>query len=439
MHLGCNVIIEKIAGKQSQTFLEGHTDFVSCVAVSKSGRFIASGQQTHMGFDAEIIIWDYLEKKEVRRLKLHRVKVQALAFSPSEGFLASLGGEDDGKVAFWNLETGKALCTAPTGDGRGGFAEAIAFCNNTDNVFMTGGDNTLSRWNFNPETQKMARTPVVVRGLKRVIKCMVITPDDQTLYCGTTTGDVVAIVVDNAVLRAVGPKRVQFELGVISIAIDGNGDLLVGDGSGQIALVKPTSWNVSRKMKVGSHGVSSVALRGAGHEFFIGLENSTIHRVSHSDFTVTQRSVAYSAPVTDVCFPEATSELFGTCGGAELRVWHTDTRRELLRISLPCKIATCMEFLPNGAAIISGWNDGAIRIHLPESGRMVCEVPNANGKGVTALAPLNDNKRLLTGGGDGQVRLWTIGSQMKLDNTLKEHSAKITSIMVSAHLFATLK
>ena len=47
--LGNTVIIENI-NTHKQYFLQGHTDDVSCLAVSKSGRYLASGQVTHMGF-----------------------------------------------------------------------------------------------------------------------------------------------------------------------------------------------------------------------------------------------------------------------------------------------------------------------------------------------------------------------------------------------------
>ncbi|KYO40820.1 cilia- and flagella-associated protein 52 isoform B [Alligator mississippiensis] len=46
--LGCTVVIESL--NNSQSFLHGHTNNVSCVAVSPSGRYIASGQVTFMGF-----------------------------------------------------------------------------------------------------------------------------------------------------------------------------------------------------------------------------------------------------------------------------------------------------------------------------------------------------------------------------------------------------
>lgn len=178
-------------------------------------------------------------------------------------------------------------------------------------------------------------------------------------------------------------------------------------------------------------GVTSIALRGEGHEFFAATDSSNMYRFSMADFTSTLRAVAHAAAVTDVQFPATSGELFGTCAGNEIRVWQTSTHRELLRIQVPNKVCNTFVFLPSGEAIVSGWNDGVMRCHLPESGRLAFEIPNANGKGVTALAPTNDNRRLLSGGGDGQVRLWRLGQSCELIRTLKEHSGAITSIMVN--------
>lgn len=37
-----------------QHFLTGHTNLITCIAVSKSGRYIASGQVTHMGYQVTL-------------------------------------------------------------------------------------------------------------------------------------------------------------------------------------------------------------------------------------------------------------------------------------------------------------------------------------------------------------------------------------------------
>lgn len=431
--LGCNVVVEKIGGKKAQTFLQGHNDFISTVALSKSGKLVATGQQTHMGFEAEIIIWDFESRTELRRFKLHRVKVQGLTFSPNDKYLVSLGGEDDGKVAVWDVATGKALCSSTTGNGRGGFAEVVAFCNVAENVFLTGGNETLRVWTLNEVTQKMTATSVTVRGLRRVVKAICVDPNDGLAYCGTSSGDVIAIDVANAVLKAVGPERTKFEKGVTDLKITGNGDLLVGTGNGSVAVLSTSSFKIKKDKTSKVEGaVTSISLRGEGHEFFVSTANSNMYRYNMADFTSTVRAVAHNSAVHDVQFPQQSNTLFGTCAGSEIRVWHTDSKRELLRINVPNKICTSFVFLPSGEAIISGWNDGTIRCHLPESGRKAFEIPNANGKGVTALAACHDNQRILSGGGDGQVRLWRLGESCSLIRTLKEHAGEVTSIMVNS-------
>lgn len=50
---------------------------VSCLALSKSGRYLASGQITYMGFTADIIIWDLESRQLLHRMALHKVGATA--------------------------------------------------------------------------------------------------------------------------------------------------------------------------------------------------------------------------------------------------------------------------------------------------------------------------------------------------------------------------
>lgn len=47
-------------------------------------------------FQAAIVLWDYETKKPICELSLHKVKIEALAFTLDSKYLISLGGRDDG-------------------------------------------------------------------------------------------------------------------------------------------------------------------------------------------------------------------------------------------------------------------------------------------------------------------------------------------------------
>lgn len=54
-------------------------------------------------------------------------------------------------------------------------------------------------------------------------------------------------------------------------------------------------------------------------------------------------------------------------------------------------------------SFLPAWNDGIIRVFAPESGRLMISINNAHRMGVTAIAGTRDSKRMVSGGGDGQV------------------------------------
>lgn len=72
--LGTTIVVRHIISR-TQQFLRGHDNDISVITVSSTGKYIASGQKTHMGFQADIIIWDFDTLQIVQRLKLHKVLI----------------------------------------------------------------------------------------------------------------------------------------------------------------------------------------------------------------------------------------------------------------------------------------------------------------------------------------------------------------------------
>lgn len=106
--LGSSIIVRNIITRE-QTFLRGHDNDITCLSISPSGRYLASGQKTHSGFVADILIWDFADSKLKHRLHMHKVCINSLDFSPDDRYLASVGGIDDkNTLIIWDFEKGKS-------------------------------------------------------------------------------------------------------------------------------------------------------------------------------------------------------------------------------------------------------------------------------------------------------------------------------------------
>ena len=98
--------------------------------------------------------------------------------------------------------------------------------------------------------------------------------------------------------------------------------------------------------------------------------------------------------------------------------------------------ANCVEFMPDGKSVVSGWTDGKIRAFLPQSGKLFWVINNAHKSGakdyggVTCLAISTDCNNVITGGDDFEVRVWDIGIQTKkLQSAQLVHQAPITQVL----------
>nr|XP_021530409.1 cilia- and flagella-associated protein 52 [Aotus nancymaae] len=412
--LGCTVLIQAI-NTEEQNFLQGHNNNVSCLAISKLGEYIASGQVTFMGFKADIILWDYKKRELLARLSLHKGKIEALAFSPNDLYLVSLGGPDDGSVVVWSIAKRDAICGSP--------AAGLSVGNATHVIFSR-------LWELDLPNRKIRPTECQTGQMKRIVMSIGMADDDSFFYLGTTTGDILKMNPRTRLLTDAGPAKDKFSLGVSAIRCLKMGGLLVGSGAGLLVFCKSPSYKPIKKIQL-QGGITSITLRGEGHQFFVGTEESHIYRVNFTDFKETLIATCHFDAVEDIVFPFGTAELFATCAKKDIRVWHTSSNRELLRITVPNMTCHGIDFMKDGKSIISAWNDGKIRAFAPETGRLMYVINSAHRIGVTAIATTSDCKRVISGGGEGEVRVWQIGCQtQKLEEALKEHKSSVSCIRV---------
>jgi WD40 repeat protein len=433
--LGSTLVVKHLTDN-TQTFLQkdGHDSKVSCMALSSTGKYLATGQETHMGFPAKIIIWN-LETYEIEhKLVLHKGKVQDVAFSTNEHFLVTLGGRDDNKIVVWDVETGQPIC----GDqAAGDTVLTVRFLNNSNDTIVSGGNYNLKVWEFDLANRKIRPTGCQLGQLRRIIRCIAVDDYDEFMYCGTDTGDVLKVDIKSKLFKEAAPKQTTkkrvraFQKGVSQITIAANGELIVGAGDGTIAIINAATFLVVRKTKVAG-AVSALALNANHDHFFVGTKNCNIYLVNLQSLEYELRNTCHFNGVNDIAFPRGYSELFATCSTNDIRVWHARTRNELLRIQVPNLVCLCVCFSPCGKALLSGWSDGKIRAFKPQTGKLKYAINDAHKDGVTAICCTNQPGIIISGGEAGMVRVWDVsGPTQQMISSLKEHKGRINSICVS--------
>ncbi|XP_051491178.1 cilia- and flagella-associated protein 52 [Apus apus] len=428
--LGCAVVIQDLDTK-TQYFLRGHTNNVSCLALSRKGEYVASGQYTAMGFQADIILWEFHTKQLLARLARHKGKVERLAFSVTSLYLVSLGGQDDGSVVVWDIGKREAVCGSPASPRSAGSATLLVCSSSRDEMFVTSGNFTVRIWELDVTNRKIWPSDCQTGSLKRVAACIKMADDDNYFYFGTTSGDILKINTNNKLMVGCGPQKKLFGLGVTALTLLKTGDFIVGTGEGIVALCTGSNYRVMKKIEV--HGaVTSLTCRGQGYQFFVGTSECQIYQVTYTEFKEELFVVCHSEAVHDIVFPFGTPDLFVTCSRNDIRVWLTPENKELVRIVNRNMTCNAVEVMRDGESIISGWSDGTIRAFTPQTGRVMYVIINAHSREVSALATTSDCKQIVSGGGEGQVRVWEISEKtQKLVEVMKQHTAGVSCIKIT--------
>ncbi|XP_044270982.1 cilia- and flagella-associated protein 52 [Tribolium madens] len=468
--LGNKVTIQDWTTK-AQVFLSGHTNTISAIDVSRSGKYIASGQINHIGFKARVIIWDFASHTIVSQHELHKVRVEAVAFSNNDNYLFSIGGRDCGSLVVWDVTQGQVICGSAVAHGIQGEATTILSMNRRGPCFMTAGDNHLAVWTVDKEARKVHSLDVSTGKIKRTILCMDVNERDEVCYCGTATGDVLKIRLNyhhdpDVLIPAKHPMTVGcftriskkklpegkvdlYSLGVKSIRRLFAGPLLIGAGDGTLELVEEIKskggGDKGKRVKVPSvptlrclkstnvfSAVTSLQLLKNDTVILAGTINCEIYQIDMATFNTELLVTCHTSTIYDIAFPYNFSEVFATASKNDVRVWSIKTHQELLRIQVPNFSASSVVFSHDGKSILTAWNDGIIRSFTPLTGRLIYAILNAHNKGVSALAITHEGDVLVSGGCEGQVRMWSVTPyRQQLICTLKEHKAPVSAVDIN--------
>ncbi|KDO35669.1 hypothetical protein SPRG_00490 [Saprolegnia parasitica CBS 223.65] len=481
--LGLTVVIKDLRSS-AQGFLHGHTDIITCLAISNDGAKLASGQQSKSrGNKAPVLVWDLrgaiaamTEKanqsdKVIYRLVLHMGKVQDMAFSSQDTSLYTVGGQDDNALVCWSMKTGEPVCGTPAGDDSTLVVTAFRQGANND-LLVTGGNYSINVWRIDHKYRKFHPLRANLGNLKRIISTIALSSDDKIAYCGTKTGDLLEVIMDcdltkpNCAFPPVGAQKPRynrttkerFSQGINTVIVyedHGHRYLLLGAGDGSLAILPTGGINepikstpiVTTVIEKLLGGITSLS-EGPHGSLYAGTNQSNMYSVAVTNtdglgLRVDLRATCHYGGINDIVFPksslkshEMNSNLFVTCSKTDIRIWNARRAQEILRIQVPNLVCNCIDLTSDGSVIVSGWDDGKVRAFYPESGKLKFVIQDAHNESVTAIAVCHDTEqerewRLITGGKDGRVRVWRITpSRQTMEASMKEHRGPVNSIQI---------
>ncbi|XP_012220706.1 cilia- and flagella-associated protein 52 [Linepithema humile] len=468
--MGRKVVIRNIETSE-QRFLNGHTNNVSALCVSPCGEYVASGQNNHLGFKAMVIVWDYKESAMRGSYETHKVSVADLCFTCNSDFLVSLGGRDDGNVIVWDVRNNSPICGSYASNDTSGNAYEIARMHVHGERFITAGDRTLKIWRVDASKRKVHGVDVEVGKLKRFINCIVVDERDEIVYCGTSSGDVIKarLNLPDELQRGESTRppvmigcysKMTRDLrkmkagegdlyagGVKCLLLLKDGKLMLGAGDGAVELIEIINKTTSRTQKLSklpntpqifTHRAENVCSTVTSIVLYlndfvlVGTTWCEIYQIQLSNFHMRLLITSHTSCIYSIAFPRDDSEIFATGGKNDVRLWQLKTHKEALRITVPNFVCSSLHFARGNQMLFSAWNDGTIRAFAPHNGQLYFAIHNAHTKAVSTVAVASDAATLISGGCDGQVRVWEIKDDVqRLISVLKEHRGPITSLHIS--------
>lgn len=424
---GCIVICD-MADPHNQVFLRGHDAAISCLQLSPSGRYIASGQ---VGKNADVIVWDFESRSLLYRFTVHEHGVADVAFSHDERLLASVGDVVDKQIFIWDMSNGMVVANKysnpdPTDHITwGGFEKDVKRRATSNYVLVAAGANALRRWVLNPVSGEFSSEGCNLGAQVRDYTDIQFSPDGDFMYTSSTTGDFICIQVRSLIMRQI------FSVcsgGVRCLCVLPSGEVIAGGGDGSVTQFSGRGDALVDDRRVYIAGaVNALSCSADGAELLAGTSEGYLYRISLADFQAALQSENHSQRVNGLAFPIGVSDRFATCSAdGTIRVWDLNDYSVPMRAMVrdggePYCIAYAIE------CIVSGWQDGLIRCHDCETGELLWAIQEAHKHGVTAIMVAHNQRFFLSGGQDGEVRVWDIKSRELVCN-LKEHKQMVTQV-----------
>ncbi|CAD8212252.1 unnamed protein product [Paramecium pentaurelia] len=435
------IVIENLNDKHQQLFLRGHDMDISALTLSKTGRYIASGQMGSRNSktpEAPVILWDFNARKPMQIFRGLRDEITNLSFSSDDKFLAATASNNN--LIIWNcqdytivhnklLEVPINLITwCPPRRSSTKHSQYLIVTSQGSNIFLNTMDFDVASMQYQ---LKQAPCQLPSSGLVRNYTKAVIDANGDYLYVGTHAGEICIFSISSqqgGIFKATIPISNN---GVLSINIFGK-NLFVGSGDGKVKKLtgSDTRWNLERELCLEGR-MNSITIDPNGNELLAGTSNGRIYRINTAHLDSSVHTEGHQSSIVGLSVPLNACDLFVSIDyEGVVMVWDMNEMLVITRC-IPInmnRVKGSSVYLDPDRTIISGWRDGFIRAYMitnkPVS-PIKWEIVNAHKGAVTTL--YSDQNYYLSGGEDSIIRVWSKTAR-QLITQISIHSKEITKV-----------
>lgn len=359
---GGNIIIGDLMDVHSQTFLRKHDDIITCLTVSVSGKYIASGQG---GEHPDVYIWEFGSNEPIYRFEEHDDYIQSVSFSLDERIMASVGSDGDAKLLIWDLSNGCIIASAsrlPAGtmfvSCEGGYMKDIKRRDTDHYMIFTGGQDGLTMWDLDPFSGDIM--PIKITGevratISRAISNVSFSDSKETLFAATSSGDYLIVnLKSRKIMQSISATKMT-----LNSILSFNDGVVIGCGDCTVKVYGAAADFRSQIVLDGP--VVGLSFSPDRLEVLASTAMGTIARVNLVTMKYIIISESHTKTISAISFDLGNADRFATASSdGTIRVWDLAeyvvsctirARKDQVRGATP----VCIAFAD---IIYSGWSDG---------------------------------------------------------------------------------